>query len=52
MLKTEYGIKGINLGKVLEFELESLENGGNVINVYYSNDHKRNYCDDIAFENE
>lgn len=52
MLKTEYGIKGINSGKVLEFELESLENGGNVINVYYSNDHKSNYCDDIAFENE
>ena len=52
MLKMEYGIKGINLGKVLEFEIESLENGGNVINVYYSNDHKSNYCDDIAFENE
>lgn len=52
MLKTEYGIKGINLGDVLEFEIESLENGGNVINFYYSNDHKSNYCDDVAFENE
>ena len=27
MLKTEYGIKGINLEKVLEFEIRSLENG-------------------------
>lgn len=52
MLKTEYGIKGINLGKVLEFELESLESGGNIINFYYSNDYKSNYCDDVAFENE
>lgn len=52
MLKTEYGIKGINLGDVLEFEIESLENGGNVINFYYSNDYKSNYCDDVAFENE
>ena len=40
MLKMEYGIKGINLENVLEFEIESLENGGNVINVYYSNDYK------------
>ena len=52
MLKTEYGIKGINLGDVLEFEIESFENGGNVINFYYSNDYKSNYCDDVAFENE
>ena len=52
MLKTEYAIKGINLGDVLEFEIESLENGGNVINFYYSNDYKSNYCDDVAFENE
>lgn len=52
MLKMEYGIKGINLENVLEFEIESLENGGNVINVYYSNDYKSNYCDDVAFENE
>jgi hypothetical protein len=52
MLKMEYGIKGINLENVLEFEIESLENGGNVINVYYSNDYKSSYCDDVAFENE
>ena len=52
MLKIEYGIKGINLENVLEFEIESLENGGNVINVYYSNDYKSSYCDDVAFENE
>lgn len=52
MLKTEYGIKGINLENVLEFEIESLENGGNVINVYYSSDYKSSYCDDVAFENE
>lgn len=52
MLKMEYGIKGINLGNVLEFEIESLENGGNVINFYYSNDYKSSYCDDVAFENE
>ena len=52
MLKMEYGIKGINLENVLEFEIESLENGGNVINVYYSNDYKSSYCDDAAFENE
>lgn len=52
MLKTEYGIKGINLENVLEFEIESLENGGNIINVYYSKDYKSNYCDDVAFENE
>ena len=52
MLKMEYGIKGINLENVLEFEIESLENGGNIINVYYSKDYKSNYCDDVAFENE
>lgn len=52
MLKTEYGIKGINLENVLEYEIESLESGGNVINFYYSNDYKRSYCDDVAFENE
>lgn len=52
MLKTEYGIKGINLENVLEYEIESLESGGNVINFYYPNDYKNNYCDDVAFENE
>lgn len=31
MLKTEYGIKGINLEKVLEFEIRSLEKGGNIL---------------------
>ena len=52
MLKTEYGIKGINLKNVLEYEIESLESGGNIINFYYPNDYKSKYCDDIAFENE
>lgn len=51
-LKTEYGIIGINLGNVLEFEIESLENGGNIIKVYYSNNYEKIYCDNVAFENE
>ena len=52
MLKTEYGIKGINLEKVLEFEIRSLEKGGNIIKVFYSNDYNDSYFDDVAFENE
>ena len=53
MLKTEYGIKGINLEKVLKnSEIRSLENGGNIIKVFYSNDYNNSYFDDVAFENE
>lgn len=52
MLKTEYGIKGINLENVLEFEIENLENGGNIIKIFHSNDYNNSYYDDIAFENK
>lgn len=52
MLKTEYGIKGINLEKVLEFEIKSLEKGGNIIKFFHSNDYNNNYYDGVAFENE
>ena len=52
MLKTEYGIKGINLEKVLEFEIRSLEKGGNIIKFFHSNDYNNSYYDDVAFENE
>ena len=52
MLKTEYGIKGINLEKVLEFEIRSLENSGNIIKIFHSNDYDNSYLDDVAFENE
>ena len=52
MLKTEYGIKGINLEKVLEFEIRSLENGENIIKIFHSKDYNDSYYDDVAFENE
>lgn len=52
MLKTEYGINGINLEKVLEFDIKSLEKGGNIIKFFHSNDYNNSYYDDVAFENE